>query len=120
DPAAVALAVLAAAYVLHSLVDFDWDFVAVTGPFLLSVGALLGGPGVVRDAPRLVWSPLPAGVAIAVALSLLTPWFAERATDSARTAIAEGRPVRAYREAGDARSLNPLAAGPIFVQARAV
>jgi hypothetical protein len=120
DPAAVALAVLAAAYVLHSLVDFDWDFVAVTGPFLLSVGALLGGPGVVRDAPRLVWSPLPAAVAIAVALSLLTPWFAERATDSARTAIAEGRPVRAYREAGDARSLNPLALDPIFVQAAAL
>ena len=32
EPAVVALAVLAAAYVLHSLVDFDWDFVAVTGP----------------------------------------------------------------------------------------
>jgi tetratricopeptide (TPR) repeat protein len=116
----VALAVLAAAYVLHSLVDFDWDFVAVTGPFLLSVGALLGGPGVVRDEPRVVWSPLPAAVAIAVAISLLTPWFAERATDSARTAIAEGRPVRAYREAGDAGSLNPLALDPIFVQAAAL
>ena len=73
----VALAVLAAAYVLHSLVDFDWDFVAVTGPFLLSVGALLGGPAV-RDEPRIAWAPLPAVAAIAVALSLLTPWFAER------------------------------------------
>ena len=120
DPAAVALAVLAAAYVLHSLVDFDWDFVAVTAPFLLSVGALLGGPGVVRDAPRLVWSPVPAAVAIAVALSLLTPWFAERATDSARTAIAEGRPLQAYRDARDARSFNPLALDPIFVQAAAL
>ena len=120
DPAAVALAVLAAAYVVHSLVDFDWDFVAVTAPFLLAVGALLGGPRAMRDEPRYVWSPLPAAAAIAIALSLLTPWFAERATDSARTAIVEGRPVHAYREAGDARSLNPLALDPLFVQAAAL
>jgi tetratricopeptide (TPR) repeat protein len=59
-------------------------------------------------------------VAIAVALSLLTPWFAERATDSARTAIVEGRPLQAYRDARDARSLNPLALDPLFVQAAAL
>ena len=110
---------LAAAYVLHSLVDFDWDFVAVSAPFFLSVGALLGGPAV-RDEPRLVWTPVPAAVAAAVALSLLTPWFAERATDSARTAIADGRPVQAYRDARDARSLNPLALDPLLVQALAL
>src|SRR5215208_100053 len=120
DPGAVALAVLAAAYVLHSLVDFDWDFVAVTAPFVLSVGALLGGPGVVRDETRLVWSPLPAAAAIAVALSLLTPWFAERETDSARTALADGRPLRAYRDARDARSLNPLSLDSVLVQATAL
>ena len=117
--AAVALAVLAVAYVLHSLVDFDWDFVAVTGPFLVSVGALLGGPAV-RDSPRVALSPVPVVVAIAVALSLLTPWFAERGTDSARGAIADGRPLRAYREARDARSLNPLALDPLLVQAAAL
>ena len=117
--AAAALAVLAAAYVLHSLVDFDWDFVAVSAPFFLSVGALLGGPAV-RDEPRLVWTPVPAAVAAAVALSLLTPWFAEHATDSARTAIADGRPVQAYRDARDARSLNPLALNPLLVQALAL
>jgi hypothetical protein len=119
DPAAVALAVLAAAYVLHSLVDFDWDFVAVTAPFLLSVGALLGGPGVVREA-RPVWSPVPAAVAVVVAISLLTPWLAQRATDSARAAIASGRPLQAYRDARDARSLDPLALDPLLVQAAAL
>jgi hypothetical protein len=117
--AAAALAVLAAAYVLHSLVDFDWDFVAVSAPFFLSVGALLGGR-LVRDEPRLVWTPVPAAVGIAVALSLLTPWFAERSTDSARAAIADGRPVQAYRDARDARSLNPLALDPVLVQAAAL
>jgi hypothetical protein len=119
DPALVALAVLAAAYVLHSVVDFDWDFVAVTAPFLLSVGALLGGPAV-RDEPRIAWSPLPAVVAIAVALSLLTPWFAERATESAWAALADRRPLVAYRDARDARSLNPLALDPLLAQAKAL
>jgi hypothetical protein len=119
EPALVALAVLAATYALHSLVDFDWDFVAVTGPFLLSVGALLGGPAV-RDETRIAWAPLPAVAAIAVALSLLTPWFAERSTVSARTALADMRPLVAYRDARDARSLNPLALDPLFVQAEAL
>ncbi len=117
--AATALAVLAAAYVVHSLVDFDWDFVAVSAPFFLSVGALLGGP-LVRDEPRLAWSPVPAAAAVAVALSLLTPWFAQRATDSARAAIAAGRPLQAYRDARDARSLNPLALDPLLAQAAAL
>jgi hypothetical protein len=117
--AATALAVLAAAYVLHSLVDFDWDFVAVSAPFFVSVGALLGGR-LVRDEPRLVWTPVPAAVAAAVALSFLTPWFAERSTDSARTAIGDGRPLLAYRDARDARSLNPLALDPLLVQAAAL
>ena len=118
-PAAVALAVLAAAYAIHSLVDFDWDFVAVTAPFLLSVGALLGGPAV-RDEPRPVWSPLPAAVAVVVVISLLTPWLAERSTDSARAAIAAGRPLQAYRDARTARSLDPLALDPLLVQAAAL
>jgi tetratricopeptide (TPR) repeat protein len=117
--AAAALAVLAAAYVLHSLVDFDWDFVAVTAPFMLTVGALLGGPAK-RDAPRLSLAPVPVAAAIALALSLLTPWFAERSTDAARAAIADGRPLQAYRDARDARSLNPLALDPLLVQAAAL
>jgi O-antigen ligase/polysaccharide polymerase Wzy-like membrane protein/tetratricopeptide repeat protein len=119
DPPALALAVLCAAYVLHSLVDFDWDFVAVTAPFLLSLGALLGGPAL-RDEPRVVWSPLPAVVAAAFALSLLTPWFAQRDTDSAQAAIFDGRPLHALRDARNARSLNPLALDPLLAEAAAL
>jgi len=117
--AAVALSVLAAAFLLHTLVDFDWDFVAVSAPFFLSVGVLLGG-GVVRDEPRPWLAPLPAVVAVAIALSLLTPWFAQRATDAAQTALYDARPKEAYRHARDARSLNPLALDPLFVQALAL
>ena len=110
---------LAVTYLLHSLVDFDWDFVAVSGPFFLTVGVLLGG-GVVRDEPRPWLAPLPVVVAVAMALSLLTPWFAQRATDAAQTALFDARPLQAYRDARDARSLNPLALDPLFVQALAL
>jgi hypothetical protein len=119
DPAVVALAVLCVAYVLHTLVDFDWDFVAVSAPFLLTLGALLGGPAV-RDEPRVVWSPLPVAVAAALALSLLTPWFAQRDTDSAQAAIFDGRPLVALRDARSARSLNPLALDPLLAEAAAL
>ena len=119
SPAVVALAVLAAAYVLHSLVDFDWDFVAVTGRSCSRSARCSAGRrcGTSRGSR---WAPLPAVAAIAVVLSLLTPWFAERSTDSARAALADGRPLRAYRDARDARSLNPLALDPLLVQAEAL
>jgi hypothetical protein len=118
--AAIALGVVAATYPLHSLLDFDWDFVAVGAPFFLTVGVLLGGPAAPPRAERRVFlAPLPAVVAIALALSLLTPWFAKRATDSAEAAIEHGRPVQALKDARDARSLNPLALQPVLVQAAA-
>ena len=116
--AAVALSVSALAYVLHSLVDFDWDFVAVSAPFLVTVGVLLGGKTAVAER-RTVYAPLPAIVASAVAFSLLLPWFAQRSTDSALTALEAGRPARAAADAHHARSLNPLATEPLFVEAGA-
>jgi hypothetical protein len=114
--AAVALAVVALAYVLHSILDFDWDFVAVTAPFFLTVGVLLGR-GTAPVEARVFLAPLPAVVAIVDTLPLLTPWFAKRASDSAEAAIDDGRPVQALRDARDARSLNPLALQPVLVQA---
>src|SRR4029079_2146350 len=84
-----------------------------------AAGAVRGAGGG-RGEPRIAWAPLPAVVAIAVALSLLTPWFAERSTDSARAALADRRPLVAYRDARDARSLNPLALDPLLTQAEAL
>ena len=40
--AAAALAIGLGAYVLHALVDIDWEFVAVTAPAFFVLGALLG------------------------------------------------------------------------------
>ena len=53
-------------------------------------------------------------------LSLLTPWFAQRDTDAAVLALADARPQQAYRDARDARSLNPLALDPLRWQAEAL
>jgi O-antigen ligase/polysaccharide polymerase Wzy-like membrane protein/tetratricopeptide repeat protein len=118
SPAGLALGVGALAYVLHSVVDFDWDFVAVTGPFLLSVGVLLGGRVVGR--PR-QWTLalVPAALALVAAYSLLSPWFASRASDSALAALEAGRPAQAVGHARDARSLNPFALEPVFLEAGA-
>src|SRR5207302_9988435 len=38
----LALALLLPAYLVHSLVDVDWDFVAVSAPAFLAAGALAG------------------------------------------------------------------------------
>src|SRR5919204_311476 len=118
SPAGLAVAVGALAYVLHSVVDFDWDFVAVTGPFLLSVGVLLGGR-VVRRPWQWTLAPVPAALALAVAYSLLAPWFATRAADAALGDLEAGRPAQAVGHARDARSLNPFALEPLFLEAGA-
>ncbi|HUK95704.1 MAG TPA: O-antigen ligase family protein [Gaiellaceae bacterium] len=116
--AAVALAVSALAYPLHTLVDFDFDFVAVSAPFFVSVGVLLGGRTVAGER-RLVLAPLPVAAAILIAFSLLVPWFAQRDTDSALAELEAGRPAQAAADAHHAHSLNPLALDPLFVEAGA-
>jgi hypothetical protein len=118
-PVALALALGVLGFVLHALVDFDWDFVAVCAPFLVSAGVLLGsGAPLVRER-RWALAPLPAALALVVAFSLLTPWFAQRSTDSALASLDAGRPAQAARRAHDARSLNPLALEPLLVEAAA-
>jgi O-antigen ligase len=106
-------------FVLHALVDFDWDFVAVCAPFLISAGILLGSGAALVQERRWSLAPVPAALAFAAAFSLLTPWFAQRATDSALASLEAGRPAQAARQAHHARSLNPLSLEPLFVEAAA-
>jgi hypothetical protein len=79
DPAGAALGIAVAAFFVHGIVDFDWDFVATCGPFLFVAGALLARP-IAREGAR---RPLLALGAVALALggvySLAAPWLAERA-----------------------------------------
>jgi hypothetical protein len=117
-PAAAALACLLLAYGTHALVDYDLDFLAVTGPALLALGVLLavqrphatiraGIPGIVAV------GAVAAGAALAVAL----PALASRNVDRAFEAIDAGRLDEAVDEANGARRLNPLSLEPLQVRA---
>lgn len=112
--AAAALACLVLAYGVHALVDYDLDFLAVTGPTLLALGALLavGRPRATARAglPGLVAvGALAVGAILAVAL----PGMADREVDRAFEAIEAGRLDEAVDAADRARRLNPLSLEPL-------
>jgi O-antigen ligase len=106
---AVALACLVLAYGIHSLVDYDLDFLAVTGPSLAALGVLLS-TGRARSATR---AGLPAVLAVAAfgaaaALVLVLPAAADRRVERSLTASDAGRVEEAVDAAERARLLNPL------------
>jgi hypothetical protein len=111
--AAAALAVGVGAFALHSLIDIDWEFVAVGAPAFLSLGVLAGlgaQPGIRRSA---------LAVAVAVATlgalySLTAPYASGRLVDSAYNAIADGKISTALGDGRSARWLNPLSVDPLL------
>ena len=117
-PAVAALTVLAAAYALHGLIEFSWDYVALSGPVFLVVGLLLGR-GVSAPPARLGWFSGGAAAAVVAAMlfSLAAPWLSARKVEDARAAIE--RPDESARLAEDAHDLNPLAVEPLFLWADA-
>ncbi len=109
--AAAALAVILFAYVVHSVVDFDWDFVAVTAPALAVLGLLLaaGRPARVRvRAHREVLAVAAGALAAAVLYSLVSPWLASRRVDDAFAALDRGDVSAAVADARSAHDLNPV------------
>ena len=117
--AAAALMCLVLAYGVHALVDYDLDFLAVTGPMLVALGALLavGRPlATIRvGVPGLV---AVCAVAVGAILAVGLPALSSREVDSALEAIDAGRLEDAVDAADRARTLNPLSLGPL--QARAL
>jgi O-antigen ligase len=117
--AAVALVAAPAAYGLHSLVDYDWDFLAVTAPVMVALGALAGA-GREAGAPRR--RPLLAVAAVLVALTVLgsfaAPRLADRYVRASTRALDEPHPALALQRALRAKGLNPLAVEPIYAIAR--
>ncbi len=116
--AAVALVALPAAYAAHALVDYPLDFVAVTAPTLVALGALLAAARpAARPAGGLVRVAAVGAVALAVIAVLVTPALAERDVDRAVRLLND----RQLDEAGDAadraRALDPLSLDPIFTAA---
>ena len=109
----LALALLLPAFLVHSLVDVDWDFVAVAAPAFVAAGALVGGP-----AERRVrgFSLLPVvGVALVLLGSLGSPWLARRWVNDAQTAS----PARATTLANRAHALDPFLLEPYWTKADA-
>ncbi len=112
--AAAALAVGVGAFALHTLVDIDWEFVAVGAPAFFALGALVG-LGAERGARR----PALAVVAVAVAAigalySLTAPYASGRLVDSAYDALADGMSGQALSDGRAARWLNPLSIDPLL------
>ncbi|MEZ5100760.1 MAG: O-antigen ligase family protein [Thermoleophilia bacterium] len=129
--AGLALLLVVLAYPVHGLLDFDWDFLAVTGPTLIAAGALLGAGGeTIRGParPALVVGPL-AWLAVLV-ISLALPPLSQRATAQAYDAVSASVEATtafdASRHANDAvrlarraASLDPLSVDALWALAEA-
>jgi len=120
--AGVALAIAIPAFLLHALVDIDWDFVAVSAPVFFLGGLLVGVGGDVRALSLRGRSLVAAGVAAALlagVYSLTAPWLAANRVDDATNALIDGQPAAAASDARDAASLNPFSVQPIWALAEA-
>jgi tetratricopeptide (TPR) repeat protein len=116
--AAAALAVAMALWLVHALVDYDWDFVAVTGPALFAAGVLAAAGRPARRAPGLLPAVGAAALALAAIVSVATPWLADRELRKVNVALDRGD-LEAARDAVErARSLDPLSLQPVFADAR--
>jgi tetratricopeptide (TPR) repeat protein len=107
----LALALFLPAFLLHSLIDVDWDFVAVAAPAFVAAGALAGRPTLRRV-------PLPGllaatGAALFAFAVLLLPWLGARWSDEALAAS----PARATQLADRAHSVDPLLVDPLWAKA---
>jgi hypothetical protein len=118
--AASALAIALVGYLLHALIDYDWDFLALTAPVMLLLGLFLaaGRPARVRR-PAPLWAIGSVLVAAVSLFSLAAPWLATREVDDAYTALEEGNVDEAFTAARRARTLNPLAIEPLLATAAA-
>ncbi|MFL5955505.1 MAG: hypothetical protein ACJ76I_15505, partial [Gaiellaceae bacterium] len=104
----LALGLLLPAYLLHSLVDIDWDFVAVSAPAFLAAAALAARVEL-RRVSR--FGLLVAGGAALLAFGvLLLPWLGERWSSQA----AGASPARAVTLAKRARAVDPLLVDPLW------
>src|SRR5436190_1700696 len=113
----LALGLALPAYLLHGLVDIDWDFAAVSAPVFLVAGSLVVKP---IELPRRSFSAglAAAGIALAAVSSLFAVWLGNRWTGQAEDALGSHN-ARAVTLGKRARSVQPLSVEPIFVQALA-
>jgi O-Antigen ligase len=91
--AVTALGVGLAAFLVHTVVDMDWNYVATVGPLLLVAGAVVGRRAPAQaEAEARARHPLLALAGVLFALgavySLAAPWLADRQVATATTIAA--------------------------------
>jgi cytochrome c-type biogenesis protein CcmH/NrfG len=107
-------------YLAHALVDFDWEFVAVTGPTLFVAGLLAAaGTQVLAPGRRLVPSGIAVVATLAALYSLGAPWLAGRRVDESYAALDGNDVATAVSKARSAHRLNPLSYQPYWALAGA-
>jgi tetratricopeptide (TPR) repeat protein len=107
--AALALGLVVPAFLVHGLLDYDWDFVALAGPLLFVIGFLLAaGREPVRVGRHYAWVAAVALVALAGLYSIAAPRIAAGRVDDAYSHIERGQLEQAASSAKGAQSLNPL------------
>ena len=108
----LALALILPAYLLHALVDVDWDFAAVSVPAFLAAGAIAGRAVPARRVSGFAVLAA-AGAALLAFGALLLPWLGSRwATDALGAP-----PARAITLAKRAHGVDPFLVEPYWAQA---
>ena len=117
--AAVALVAAPTAYLGHALVDYDWNFLAVTAPTMVALGVLagVGRPTAASRRRRLV-AVAAVLVAVVVLVSFSFPRLADRMERGSTRALTVTDLELARDRALWARFFNPLSIDPIFALAR--
>ena len=116
--AAVALVAAPLAYLLHALVDYSWDFLAVTAPTLFALGVLVGAGRRARELRRR--PPLAIAAALlagAMLVSFASPRLSERSLRESDRALDENDFGDALASALHARSFNPYSTAPVLALA---
>ena len=117
--AAAALVVVPAVYLGHALVDYDWDFLAVTAPTMVAVGVVTAAGRELAPPRRRVGLAVGAVLlAAATLVSLSFPRVSDRLQRSSTVALVTGDFATARDRARLARVFDPLSAGPLIALAR--
>ena len=116
--AVVALVAAPAAYGLHALVDYNWDFLATTAPTMVALGVVAGAgrpPGERRRHPALGIGAVLLVAAVLVSFSF--PRLAERNVRASTIALDGEDYGKASDLAKRARFFDPFSVDPIFALA---
>jgi tetratricopeptide (TPR) repeat protein len=117
--AALALGIAVPAFLVHGLLDYDWDFVALASVVFFVLGCLLAaGRAPVRVGREYAWVAVVALVTWAGLYSIAAPRIAAARVDKAYSQIQSGD-NRAAETATSAHSLNPLSIAPFEAWASA-